>query len=764
MQFIAVLFVLTLTSVSPTSSQNACSAISNNDCSCIQSNTSSPSPTITCTFETKPPAPLFTNLSSTEPITLGTLDLSRNNLDDLPEDFFGRYLQVEKLVLKSNNLTRIPEAVKTLGEVKSLDVSDNKVDSMIVEILAGISGLEDLDLSGNSLESLSLGDDEQTLQGDITLRLTTLNLSSNGISSIDGTVFTSMNHLTSLDLSHNDLQEVTNTMFTQLEPSLVTLDLSNNALQRVQPFALQHLGHLRVLSLARNKPLNDVETLQFPQHIRSLDLSDCALTIINHCRLASLADLSYIGLSGNDLQCTCQLYLLLQWYQNQHHAADNADPNSMDGSWTCFSATQAMVSPNATGTADPHMSKVAELSQCRDTDNHCLTLEHAEHHQKGSSKIQVTLDVAYSSGTLMASWTFKENGEVVVDGFRLNYMPEDATPMVSPVIPADKRSYVMRPSELEVHFMVCLDVLAYETAVIRQECRSFKDESGNIVVGILAGVVFLVPCVVAMVYVFCKDHYISKASYSKVEEAEVVVSEKDAEKEPMETSKFVFHVDCSAKLKSACIAHDDSAEQDCQESVSSVGTKNQTTRESFHEAPKVSVTTEDETGKTQAVLNNGTPVATVDDIILVQSDRKDTLPVVQSPESNDKMEEEADGKKTTKAEDHDSDGSVTKLNSLSNGEPTKRAAETIPATTLPVVQSPESNDKMEEEADGKKTTKAEDHDSDGSVTKLNSLSNGEPTKRAAETIPATIQGVDNPGFLCGEEQKRQNASHESTNF
>ena len=82
--------------------------------------------------------------------------------------------------------------------------------------------------------------------------------------------------------------------------------------------------------------------------------------------------------------------------------------------------------------------------------------------------------------------------------------------MTSPVIPADQRSYVLRDLGLEEHFRVCLDVLSFETAVVHMECRSFKDESGSIVVGILAGVIFLVPCITAMLYVLYKDRQFTR--------------------------------------------------------------------------------------------------------------------------------------------------------------------------------------------------------------------------------------------------------------
>lgn len=172
----------------------------------------------------------------------------------------------------------------------------------------------------------------------------------------------------------------------------------------------------------------------------------------------------------------------------------------------------------------------------------------------------VSLDVASSDDTIMASWTFEENGEVMVDGFRLRYIPEDAELLTSPIIPADQRAYVLHHSGLEEHFRVCLDVLAFETAVVHMECRSFKDESGSIVVGILAGVIFIVPCIVAMVYVLIKDRKLSKEAEEEYEPLKG--AEKDAEKqEDTENDQCVFKAaGASRLLTSASSVQDETAQ------------------------------------------------------------------------------------------------------------------------------------------------------------------------------------------------------------
>ena len=126
-------------------------------------------------------------------------------------------------------------------------------------------------------------------------------------------------------------------------------------------------------------------------------------------------------------------------------------------------------------------------------------------------QVELTLDIVSSGNTLMASWTFEENGEVAVDGFQLRYNPEDGKPLTSPTISPDQRCYMMQPPVLEKHFELCLDVLTYETIVVHEECRSFRDESNNVLVGVLAGVTFLLPCAVVLIYIMVKDHRVRKS-------------------------------------------------------------------------------------------------------------------------------------------------------------------------------------------------------------------------------------------------------------
>lgn len=128
-------------------------------------------------------------------------------------------------------------------------------------------------------------------------------------------------------------------------------------------------------------------------------------------------------------------------------------------------------------------------------------------------QVRLELNVAASDGNIMASWTV-ESENIEVDGFFVNYVPEGNDEIKSPQLPADQRSYIFVPEELEKHYRVCVEALVYNSIKIQSECEVFTGEgNSNTVVGILAGVVFIVPCIVAVIYIVIRDYQMGKNGY-----------------------------------------------------------------------------------------------------------------------------------------------------------------------------------------------------------------------------------------------------------
>lgn len=553
------LLAVTLTLLSRTDGVDICRALSEQDCACVTAGPSNAWPSVRCNFtSSSPPSPLFGLSPPSSTVRLDTVDLSGLNLTSLPLDFFpaNNATVIKALHLNGNQMPDIPAVLTRLSALRELVMADNLVTSLSLNFLKAIGGLESLNLARNKLTRLAFTEGGRLERGTV-LQLKSLTLASNDITSIDNGLFATTPHLTVLDLSHNRLTQLSSTDLAYLDLSLVRLDLSHNELSSVAKTALQNLQHLRTLNLEHN-PLTDLNGLHFPAHLRSLDLSHTALTIMDHCQLSSIADLTFLGVKGNDLTCTCQLYLLMQWYQNLHHMAADPDSSNRGSNWTCTDTSMSTtvvshISPTTPSTSSEsviastlshhratmtdapsdYVLRVVDLVECHDTESHCQALEHAEHHDKGSSQMVVVLHVATSDDTLMATWTLEGNGEVIVQGFRLRYIPEDNEPITSPMLPVEDRSYMIKTSGLQQHYIVCLDVLSPDTTVVTQDCVNMKDESSNVVVGILAGVVFLVPCIVAIIYVLFKDHQVKR----EVARGYYEMQEHEKKSEPMDEEK-----------------------------------------------------------------------------------------------------------------------------------------------------------------------------------------------------------------------------------
>ncbi|KAL8608514.1 hypothetical protein ACOMHN_002747 [Nucella lapillus] len=500
----------TPTPTSPIPTSVVCSAISNPYCRCTSppsSSSSSPSP---------PPSP------SSFPDIRCIFTPSPHPLTPLPQLFLrefcaaGHQEAVDVLILKENRLKEVPEVLKDLRAVRVVDLSFNSLRSLSLEVLGGVGGVQVVDMSSNRLTTVSV---EEATQSGKLQDLRELRLARNSIESINSSALSLLNGggLTSLDLSHNRLAHVPPTTFTPLGMTLQSLDLSNNSLNNLHPLAFRPLLRLHTLSLAHSEIRAVLGRLGLPQHLTRLDLRQCGVTSVHRCRFSELRDLAVLDLRGNPLECTCQLYVLQQSLQN---------PDSDQSRWTCLtqpptaanSSEPTPSSPTTTGSGVTGQTAVADLgAQCQDVYTVCPSVSEL------LGNMVVTVDVEESGNTLVISWTLETHDNLRIDGFQLRYMPEEGESITSDIVASDQRGLDIDTPGLSDHFMVCLDVLMYTSAVVHQECRNVQGGSGNsMLVGILAGVVFLAPCIVILAYVFFKDSRMSKIPYYTIGNVEDV--------------------------------------------------------------------------------------------------------------------------------------------------------------------------------------------------------------------------------------------------
>ncbi|VHO02674.1 leucine-rich repeat domain-containing protein [Candidatus Rhabdochlamydia sp. T3358] len=161
-------------------------------------------------------------------LTNGTsLDLSNLQLSSLPDVFLpnlsgnARFLNnIQKLNLKGNNFTGIPESIKNLRS------------------------LEELSLEGNQIAVLP----KEALEKLITLQV--LNLKGNQITVLPENIFDNLKALLDLDLGNNQIREFPKNIFDNLE--LRSLSLKANELKALPESFNKLLPSLRMLNLKDN--------------------------------------------------------------------------------------------------------------------------------------------------------------------------------------------------------------------------------------------------------------------------------------------------------------------------------------------------------------------------------------------------------------------------------------------------------------------------------------------------------------------------------
>ncbi|WP_395733907.1 COR domain-containing protein [Prosthecobacter sp.] len=171
---------------------------------------------------------------------LKTLNLHNNKLSTLPE-WLGRLTELQALLLAGNYLTTLPETLSQLVGLKSLDLNKNQLNAL-PEWLAQLTGLQTLMLGRNKLTTLPEALSQLT-------GLKSLDLNNNQLTILPDWLG-QMTGLQLLMLGGNQLTTLPETL-SQLV-GLKSLDINKNQLT-VLPKWLSHLTGLKALHLNNNQ-------------------------------------------------------------------------------------------------------------------------------------------------------------------------------------------------------------------------------------------------------------------------------------------------------------------------------------------------------------------------------------------------------------------------------------------------------------------------------------------------------------------------------
>jgi len=227
------------------------------------------------------------------------------SLDMIEEDNWWDYVDLNKLILASNQITSIPSDIQMLAALTVLDLHDNAICRLPDEI-GKLENLTKLNLNHNQLTSLPI------YFYDL-INLRTLTICHNKLDVLDEDL-SRMNMLEHLDLSHNCLSDLPSGI--GYLTKVTKLVASNNQLQSL-PHEISFMRSLRLLDLSHNKLESTPQSVQDLAMLEQLFLQHNSLEQLpklhscQHLKEAILGYNQIKEISASDIEnMTSQLRIL----------------------------------------------------------------------------------------------------------------------------------------------------------------------------------------------------------------------------------------------------------------------------------------------------------------------------------------------------------------------------------------------------------------------------------------------------------------------
>ncbi|KNY26031.1 leucine-rich repeat domain-containing protein [Pseudobacteroides cellulosolvens] len=224
------------------------------------------------------------------------LDMGINDIGSIPAGFFENFKNIEKLRMNNCKLSSIPIEVAALSNLKTLDVSYNNIASL--HYSDGLVGLcESLDIRGNKITDYS----NEFYKAFPNLKY--LSATDCGFDKFPEFV-TYIENLEYLDIGSNPMgKNVEQLSLVAKLKNLYFINLSNCSIDEF-PESLLDLQELHRLDISNN-PIKRVpdgdDGIKKLNHLFELHLSNCNLDSFP-TEICDLPNLSYLHLSGNDIK------------------------------------------------------------------------------------------------------------------------------------------------------------------------------------------------------------------------------------------------------------------------------------------------------------------------------------------------------------------------------------------------------------------------------------------------------------------------------
>ncbi|XP_055892694.1 uncharacterized protein LOC129927440 isoform X2 [Biomphalaria glabrata] len=121
---------------------------------------------------------------------------------------------------------------------------------------------------------------------------------------------------------------------------------------------------------------------------------------------------------------------------------------------------------------------------------------------------QLTITLQSYKDSVTAYWTYESNNTQVT-GFLVTYRINKREHFDSSKLGKYVRAFTLHSLHEDEDYVICVHAMVNATAV-KEACAHWNENSMKILVGIMAGILFLVPCIVVVILILVKDRQVRK--------------------------------------------------------------------------------------------------------------------------------------------------------------------------------------------------------------------------------------------------------------
>lgn len=204
------------------------------------------------------------------PATVTSLNLSNNNIKEIPEGLLDGKTALENFYIEGNHIKDIPAGLfKDATNLNWISLSGNKLTSIEKDDFAGLNNLTILDLTANE------------------------------ISTIEADAFKDLTKMDDLGLGTNNLSSLPEDLFAPMANSLRSVSFYENAFTQI-PKAVEKVKSLETLSIFDNK-ITSVDNIDFSKmaSLKTLNLKSNEITELPSGMLAKNANIESVDFFDN---------------------------------------------------------------------------------------------------------------------------------------------------------------------------------------------------------------------------------------------------------------------------------------------------------------------------------------------------------------------------------------------------------------------------------------------------------------------------------